>query len=148
MANRHLLAINKLEDFRNWLLKNGWQIEETKGKYEVLRARKSTEKLPLIVYKKDKDGLIHLSVSDWNTKYVYEFINDNKSNKQTDLKSQLDQQKEMWNELKEWCKNQIIDLRHIDIKTKDQNLRVNDGVNCFREVLCKMQELEAEDGQI
>ena len=50
-----------------------------------------------------------------------------------------------WQKLKEWCKNQIIDLRHIDIKTKDQNLRVNDGVNCFREVLHKMQELEAED---
>ena len=145
MANRHLLAINKLEDFRNWLLKNGWQIEETKGKYEVLRARKSTEKLPLIVYKKDKDGLVHLSVSDWNTKYVYEFINDNKSNKQTDLKSQLDQQKEMWNELKEWLKNQITDLRHIEIKTKTQSLRVNDAVNCFRQVLGQMQELEGED---
>ena len=145
MANRHLLAINKLEDFRNWLLKNGWQIEETKGKYEVLRARKSTEKLPLIVYKKDKDGLVHLSVSDWNTKYVYEFINDNKSNKQTDLKAQLDQQKAMWNELKEWLKNQIKDLRNIDIKTETQCLRVNDAVNCFREVLHKMQELEGED---
>ena len=104
MANRHLLAINKLEDFRNWLLKNGWQIEETKGKYEVLRARKSTEKLPLIVYKKDKDGLVHLSVSDWNTKYVYEFINDNKSNKQTDLKSQLDQANEKLNEHNEYFK--------------------------------------------
>lgn len=52
-----------------------------------------------------------------------------------------------WQELKEWCKNQIIDLRHIDIKTKDQNLRVNDGVNCFREVLRKMQELEGEDDE-
>ena len=90
MANRHLLAVNKLEDFKNWLIENDWQIEKPKGNYEVLRARKSTEKLPLIVYKKDKDGLVHLSVSDWNTKYVYEFINDNKSNKQTDLKSQLD----------------------------------------------------------
>lgn len=169
MANRHLLAVNKLEEFKNWLIENNWKIEKTKGNYEVLRARKSTEKLPLIVYKKDKDGLIHLSVSDWNTKYVYEFINDNKSNKQTDLQTQLDHQKarieelegqfayececnkqfvqlqKMWNELKEWLKNQITDLRHIEIKTKTQSLRVNDAVNCFREVLYKMQELEGED---
>lgn len=61
------------------------------------------------------------------------------------LQRQLDQQKAMWNELKEWCKNQIIDLRHIDIKTQDQNLRVNDAVNCFREILYKMRELEGED---
>ena len=134
MANRHLLAINKLEDFRNWLLKNGWQIEETKGKYEVLRARKSTEKLPLIVYKKDKDGLIHLSVSDWNTKYVYEFINNNKSNKQTDLKSQLDQQKAMWNELKEWLEKAIL-------RNKDNIISKND----YENVLVIMRELEAED---
>ena len=143
MANRHLLAINKLEDFRNWLLKNGWQIEETKGKYEVLRARKSTEKLPLIVYKKDKDGLIHLSVSDWNTKYVYEFINDNKSNKQTDLQTQLDQQKAMWKELKEILKRQI------DIDSKEY---LESGFVIFKNyvavenfILQKMQELEGED---
>ena len=59
-----------------------------------------------------------------------------------DLQHQLDQQKAMWNELKEWLKNQITDLRHIEIKTKTQSLRVNDAVNCFREVLYKMQELE------
>lgn len=136
MANRHLLAVNKLEDFRNWLLKNGWQIEETKGKYEVLRARKSTEKLPLIVYKKDKDGLIHLSVSDWNTKYVYEFINDNKSNKQTDLQTQLDQQKAMWNELKEWLDN------NINLMSDSANYRQKEQLKF---VIQKMQELEGED---
>lgn len=136
MANRHLLAINKLEDFRNWLLKNGWQIEETKGNYEVLRARKSTEKLPLIVYKKDKDGLIHLSVSDWNTKYVYEFINDNKSNKQTNLQTQLDQQKAMWNELKEWIDNNINSMSdNANYRQKEQ----------LKFVIQKMQELEVED---
>ena len=134
MANRHLLAINKLEDFRNWLLKNGWQIEETKGKYEVLRARKSTEKLPLIVYKKDKDGLVHLSTSDWNTKYVYEFINDNKSNKQTDLKSQLDQQRAMWQKLKEIIKNLYV---------KAEPGGIEHCVTAY--IYKKMQELEGED---
>lgn len=153
MANRHLLAINKLEDFRNWLLKNGWQIEETKGKYEVLRARKSTEKLPLIVYKKDKDGLIHLSVSDWNTKYVYEFINDNKSNKQTDLKSQLDHQKVMWNELKEF-----VNKKDLEYYSTLNNIGFNDKSSKFLfakynfcgEIKNKIKELEkgSADGNI
>ena len=47
-----------------------------------------------------------------------------------------------WQKLKEWLKNQITDLRHIEIKTKTQSLRVNDAVNCFRQVLGQMQELE------
>lgn len=139
MANRHLLAVNKLEDFKNWLIGNDWQIEKPKGNYEVLRARKDTERLPLIVYKKDKDGLIHLSVSDWNTKYVYEFINDNKSNKQTALKSQLDQQRAMWDKLKEWVKEnkyKQLDDRYIE--------QLVDVVN-IKCLLDKMQELEAED---
>ena len=32
MANRHLLAVNKLEEFKNWLIENNWKIEKTKGK--------------------------------------------------------------------------------------------------------------------
>ena len=50
-----------------------------------------------------------------------------------------------WQKLKEWLKNQITDLRHIEIKTKTQSLRVNDAVNCFRQCLGQMQELEGED---
>ena len=118
MANRHLLSVNKLEEFKNWLIANDWKIERTKGNYEVLRARKSTEKLPLIVYKKDKDGLIHLSVSDWNTKYVADFINSKKDNKSNNLQTQLDQQKAMWNELKEWASY----LCYFDLVDKMQEL--------------------------
>lgn len=79
MANRHLLAENKLEEFKSWLIKHDWHIEPIKSKYEVLRARTSTEKQPLIVYKKDKAGLIHLSLSDYNSRFVVKFINDNKN---------------------------------------------------------------------
>ena len=53
--------------------------------------------------------------------------------------------KNKWQKLKEWLKNQITDLRHIEIKTKTQSLRVNDAVNCYRQVLSQMQELEGED---
>lgn len=55
------------------------------------------------------------------------------------------QSKDKWHKLKEWLKNQITDLRRIEIKTKIQSLRVNDAVNCFREVLSQMQELGVED---
>lgn len=54
-------------------------------------------------------------------------------------------QGDKWQKLKEWLKDQISDLRHIEIKNKDQNLRVNDMVNSCRQVLGKMQELEYED---
>lgn len=57
----------------------------------------------------------------------------------------LKQPKDKWQKLKEWLENQIVDLRNIDIKTKTQSLRVNDAVNCFRQVLWQMQELEGED---
>lgn len=133
MANRHLLAVNKLEEFKNWLIENNWKIEKTKGNYEVLRARKSTEKLPLIVYKKDKDGLIHLSVSDWNTKYVADFINSKKDNKSNNLQQQLDQQKAMWNALKEW-------LRRAGPGYMDDGLF--DCAGAIYEVIDKMQDLE------
>lgn len=52
-----------------------------------------------------------------------------------------------WQKLKDYLKNQISDLKHIDIKTETQRLRINDGVNCFRQVIQKMQELEAEDAE-
>lgn len=75
MANRHLLAVNQLEKFQVWLMLNGWQIEKPKGKYEVLRARIETELNPLIVYRRLKDNLVHLSVSDYNARIVEMFVN-------------------------------------------------------------------------
>lgn len=61
MANRSRLHINKLEDFKAWLINDGWKIEEPKGIYEVLRARKAGRKNPLIVYKK-ASAKEHLSI--------------------------------------------------------------------------------------
>ena len=142
MANRHLLAVNKLEEFKNWLIENDWKIERTKGKYEVLRARKSTEKLPLIVYKKDKDGLIHLSVSDWNTKYVADFINSKKDNKSNNLQQQLDHQKAMWNALKEWVKNKSIEIKRVNA-INEEMAKIKDYIDMtYRECYIKIQELE------
>jgi len=50
MATRNLLHKPHLEAFREWLIKTGWQIHETKGLYEVLRAYKGSKWL--IVYRK------------------------------------------------------------------------------------------------
>lgn len=40
MANRHTLHKNKLKAFKDWLISDGWEIEDTKGFYEILRAKK------------------------------------------------------------------------------------------------------------
>lgn len=75
MANRHTLHINKLEDFKKWLAKDGWEIEEPKGIYEVLRARKYGRQNPLIVYTK-ADVKEHLSVMDRDSGVIGAFLRD------------------------------------------------------------------------
>ena len=80
MANRSTLHISKLEEFKKWLVKDGWEIEEPKGIYEVLRARKRGRQNPLIVYKK-ADAKEHLSVMDRDSSVVLAFIRDCKKPK-------------------------------------------------------------------
>lgn len=75
MANRHTLHIGKLDSFKEWLVKDGWEIEEPKGFYEVLRARKSGRKNPLIVYRK-ADAKEHLSLMDRDSGVVGAFLRD------------------------------------------------------------------------
>ena len=65
MANRNTLHISKLESFKNWLIKDGWEILPlSKNPYEVLRASKMGISNPLIVYSgKSKE---HLSfANEW-----------------------------------------------------------------------------------
>ena len=80
MANRHTLHISKLEDFKKWLVKDGWEIEEPNGIYEVLRARKAGKKNPLIVYTK-ADAKEHLSLMDRDSGVVGAFLRDCKKPK-------------------------------------------------------------------
>lgn len=126
MANRHLLAVNKLEDFKSWLVKNGWQIEQVKGKYEVLRARKETEKLPLIVYKTDKQGLVHLSVSDWNAQFVNQYLNkQNSSTIDKDKLSDYPYKNEPIEELYNYIKRAFISLERTPENEKHFNFMVD-----------------------
>ena len=65
MANRNTLHISRLEAFKNWLIKDGWEILPlSKNPYEVLRASKMGISNPLIVYSgKSKE---HLSfANEW-----------------------------------------------------------------------------------
>ena len=75
MANRHTLHISKLDFFREWLVKDGWEIEQPKGTYEVLRARKSGRNNPLIVYIK-ADAKEHLSLMDRDSGVIGAFLRD------------------------------------------------------------------------
>ena len=68
MANRHTLSVSSIDKFKKWLITDGWQLQEPKGSYEVLRATKEGKNHPLIVYKRlntnsDKD-LVHYTVAD------------------------------------------------------------------------------------
>lgn len=80
MADRSRLHISKLEDFKEWLIKDGWNIEEPKGTWEVLRARKTGRKNPLIVYTKI-DAKEHLSVMDRDSGVIGAFLRDSKKPK-------------------------------------------------------------------
>lgn len=78
MANRYTLAVNKLPLFKEYLIKNDWEIQPTKGEYEVLRATHKDRKFPLIVYKRlatNKGGtLIHLSVLGRDMAIINNFL--------------------------------------------------------------------------
>jgi len=73
MSQRCLLHKNKLEKFKQWLINNGWEIKDTKGFYEVLRATKEGRKTPLIVYTK-ANAKEYYSVMDKDYVVVKQFI--------------------------------------------------------------------------
>lgn len=82
MATRTLVYYGELELFREWLINNGFSIENTKSKYEVLRARNKKHKQPLIVFMRERgcgytiqsfwEGKIWNKWYDFKTKYQLE----------------------------------------------------------------------------
>ena len=58
--SRALLHINKLEDFKSWCEKIGYEVLQTKGEYEVPRLKK--DKVLIIGYKRDKTN--HVTLTD------------------------------------------------------------------------------------
>ena len=84
MANRHILSTTRLNEFKTYLISNGFTIEAPKGDYEVLRAKKVGRKHPLIVYERLDSNkgkpLVHLTVMDRDMSIVRNFINSKKGN--------------------------------------------------------------------
>ena len=74
MASRNILHRSKLESFKEYLISKGWVIQDTKGKYEALRAvNPEVMKRPLIIYSgRSKE---HLSVDDRDFGIVRDYIN-------------------------------------------------------------------------
>lgn len=77
MATRNLLHQSRLEAFREWLVKDGWQIHDPTGIYEVLRAKKGGRWL--ILYRKDS-ATEHYSVRDVDCSIVRHFLRWRKEN--------------------------------------------------------------------
>ena len=72
MADRRTLHRNHIDRFKEWLINDGWNIEQPKGTWEVLRARKDGRKDPLIVY--DRIDGEHLSVLDRDYGVIAAFL--------------------------------------------------------------------------
>ena len=75
MAERCLLHKNKLDLLKWWLSSKGYEIQATKGCYEVLRAKKSKD--TVIVFKKD-NAKEHLSVQQKDYRLIRQFIRETK----------------------------------------------------------------------
>ena len=73
MANRHTLQFKHLEEFTEWLESEGWEICESKGYYQILVARKTGRKHPLILYGK-LEIKEHLTVRDMDVPVVRAFF--------------------------------------------------------------------------
>lgn len=75
MADRHTLSLSKIPDFKIWLVSKGWEIENCKGTFEILRARHSKRKNPLIIYKRI-GATEHATIQNYDFKIVMQFLNE------------------------------------------------------------------------
>lgn len=76
MRTRALLHRNKLEDFKKWLLANGYEYKENQGTYEILRWKgKAGQPIPMIY---DRDRGDHLTASNSAYSFVRRFIRQRK----------------------------------------------------------------------
>ena len=72
MANRHKLHISKTEQFKNWLITNGWEILPlSDNPFEVIRGKR--HKRYLVIYRKAR-AKEHLSYADKDSDIVGQFL--------------------------------------------------------------------------
>lgn len=129
MANRNTLHISKLEAFKNWLIKDGWEILPlSNNPYEVLRASKLGISNPLIVYSgKSKE---HLSFANEWLPVIEAFLH--KKTNADKIRAMSDE--ELATNM--MCPNEN-GLAEIDCD-------VNDNCNCY-ECLLKWLRAESEE---
>lgn len=72
MANRNSLHRNKLEDFKLWLIGEGYKPIENNAQYEVLRWKVKGQPMPIIF---DGKSTEHLSCNQASIDFVRKFIN-------------------------------------------------------------------------
>lgn len=56
MKNRTTVKHGMLEDLKEYLVRSGWTLEEPKGEYEVLRARKKDYPRLLLIHDRSTGG--------------------------------------------------------------------------------------------
>lgn len=56
MKNRTTVRHGMLADLKQYLIQSGWKLEEPKGEYEVLRARKPGYPRPLLIHDRTSGG--------------------------------------------------------------------------------------------
>lgn len=71
MADRALLSVYKIIEFKEWLQSKGYTLYEPRGYFEAIRARKDGEWL-IVFYRFNMSE--HLSVRDKDKKIVRQFI--------------------------------------------------------------------------
>lgn len=54
MKNRITVKHGMLPDLKAYLVRSGWTLQDTKGKYEVLRATRSGYPRPLLIYDRER----------------------------------------------------------------------------------------------
>ena len=83
MANRNTLSVKDIFEFKIWLEKDGWKLQETKGFYEALRAVKQGRKHPLIVYYRHDTNngteLQHYTVLDRDMGVVWAYLKEKRN---------------------------------------------------------------------
>lgn len=73
MAKRSVLHISKLEDLKEWLVEDGWELLPlSNNPYEVLRASKAGKQNPLIIYSRKSSE--YLSFADRDMPVIGAFL--------------------------------------------------------------------------
>jgi len=83
--SHHRLHIKKLEEFATYCEQHGWERQQVKGDYEVLRMRHPDWKAPLIVHARHNSSsgteLIHLTTRGNSEAMVSRYVRDKQRTK-------------------------------------------------------------------